>query len=334
MTAKRIGAVLVAAALIVIALVVRRTVLDDDDAEAGPSTVATTAPPTAATELVCATELAAACQAVKTDHPELTVRVEPAGTTLDGLADPARPAPLWATIEPFPEMADVLRTNDPVGYTTEPLASSQLTLALPTGGKSAALGAACTTPHVWACIGDIAGDAWSDYGGEASFGRIRPSLGRVDREALALASFAAAVAGYTGSPAINAGALGDDLDFRTWLRRLAGDDPSSLSGGTPLATMVTRAGSLDIAATDVADVQVLFDSRDDLTLDLVYPNPQMWVVAVLAVPPGAAAPDGLAADLTTELDAAGWDAPGDAAQSVPDATTMVALRELWRSATG
>ena len=38
-TAKRIGAVLVAVALIVIALVVRRTVLDDDDAEAGPEHV-------------------------------------------------------------------------------------------------------------------------------------------------------------------------------------------------------------------------------------------------------------------------------------------------------
>ena len=60
----------------------------------------------------------------------------------------------------------------------------------------------------------------------------------------------------------------------------------------------------------------------------------MWVVAVLAVPPGTAAPDGLAADLTTELDVAGWDAPGDAAQSVPDATTMVALRELWRERDG
>jgi hypothetical protein len=332
-TAKRIGAALVAVALIVIALVVRRTVIDDDDAAAGPSTAPTTAAPTAATELVCATELAAACQAVKADHPGLTVRVEPAGTTLDRLAASKDPAPLWATIEPFPEMVDVLRPQDPVGYTTEPLASSQLILALPHGGRSAALGAACTTPAVWACIGNVAGTAWSEYGGDPSFGRIRPSLGRVDREAVALASFANAVAGYTDSPTINAGALGDDLEFRTWLRRLAGADTSGLSGGTPLATMVTRAGSLDIAATTVADVAVLFLSRDDLQLDTVTPNPTMWVQAVLAVPPGTAAPDGLAADLTTELSLAGWRAPEDATQPVPDATTMVALRELWKSAT-
>ncbi len=86
------------------------------------------------------------------------------------------------------------------------------------------------------------------------------------------------------------------------MRRLAGADTSGLSGGTPLATMVTRTGSLDIAATTVADVEVLFASRDDLKLDTVNPNPTMWVEAVLAVPPGTAAPDGLAADLTTALE--------------------------------
>ncbi len=327
MTAKRIGAALVAVALIVVALGVRRAI-DDDGAAAEPGPTTTTA--TAATDLVCATELAAACQAVKADHPELTVRVEPAGTTLDRLATSTEPAPLWATIQPFPEMVDVMRPRDPVGYTTEPLASSLLTLALPTGGRNQALGAACTTPAVWSCIGDIAGTAWSDYGGDPAFGRVRPSLGRVDREAVALASFADAVAGYTGSPTINVGALNDDLDFQTWLRKLAGADRSNLTGGTPLATMVT-ANSLDIAATTVAEVQVLLDSRADLKLDLVYPNPQMWVVAVLAVPPGTAAPAGLAADLTAALGAAGWGAPGDATQSVPDASTMVALRELWKA---
>jgi hypothetical protein len=56
----------------------------------------------------------------------------------------------------------------------------------------------------------------------------------------------------------------------------------------------------------------------------------MWAEAVLAVPRGAAAPDGLAAALGEQLGRAGWGSARDATQPVPDATTMVALRKLWQ----
>jgi hypothetical protein len=327
-SAKRIGAVLVAVALIVIALVVRRTVLDDDDAEAGPSTVATTAPPTAATDLVCASELAAPCQALQQRFPDLVVRVEPAGTTLDALADPQRGAPLWATLRPFPEMVDLLRPRNPVGYTSAPLASSQLTIATPHSARQAALGTGCVGQQLWACIGANAGDPWTQLGGDPSLGTVRPSVGLVEREAVALASFAAAVAGYFGTPDINPAGF-EDASFVAWARRLAGTVPASkISAGTPLATMVT-ARSLDIAATTVVEVDTLMGSRPDLAIDLNYPEDTMSVEAVLAVPRGAAAPDGLADALTNELGRVGWAAATDATQAVPDATTMVALRQLW-----
>jgi hypothetical protein len=337
-TAKRIGAVLVAVALIVIALVVRRTVLDDDESVVlGPGS-STTAPPTAATELVCASELAAPCRALGERFPELDVRVEPAGTTLDALADPERPTPLWATLRPFPEMVDVVRPRDPVGYTTEPLAASQLTIATPHppsggSGRFDALRTGCEGEALWACIGDHAGAPWTELGGDPSLGTVRPSVGLVEREAVALASFANAVAGYFGTPDIDPAAFGD-ASFVAWARRLAGAVPgSAISAGTPLATMVTRGGELDIAATTVVEVENLMLSRPDLAIDLNYPETTMWVEAVLAVPRGAAAPDGLADALTSELGRVGWFEASDATEGVPDATTMVALRQLWRDLT-
>ena len=190
---------------------------------------------------MCASELAAPCRALGERFPELDVRVEPAGTTLDALPIRSAPAPLWATLQPFPEMVDVLRPHDPVGYTTEPLAASQLTIATAGGsGRSDALGSGCEGDALWACIGAHAGAPWTELGGDPSLGTIRPSVGLVEREAVALASFANAVAGYFGTPDVDPAAFGD-ASFLAWLRRLAGAvHGSAISAGTPLATMVTQ----------------------------------------------------------------------------------------------
>jgi hypothetical protein len=329
-TAKRIVAVLAAVALIVIALVVRRTVLDDD-ATTSAGTTPTTAAHATAGELVCITELAAACHAIEPQFPDLVVRVEPAGTTLDALATADNSAvPMWATIQPFPAMVDALRT-EPLGFTTTALGASRLTVATPKGPRAAALVSGCAGVALWACIGRHAGAPWTELGGDASLRTVRPAPGAVDREAVALASFAEAVAGYFGTPQISAGTWGNDPAFGPWVRRLSrAVDVSSLSAGTPLATMLTRTGSLDIAATTDAEVSALGGDR----VDLNYPEPSMWVEAVLAVPGGQAAPDSLAAALTDALASTGWSAPGSAAQRLPDAGTMLALRTYWRDAAG
>jgi hypothetical protein len=327
-TLKRIAAALAAVALIVVAVVLRRTVLDEDTSAA--STTPTTTPHATAGQLVCITELAAACRAVEPQFPELDVRVAPAGTTLDALAAAEGPGPMWATIQPFPAMVDALRT-EPLGFTTTSLGATQLSVATPKGPRTAALASGCAGLALWACVGGHAGAPWTDLGGDASQRTVRPSLGAVDREAVALASFADAVAGYAGTSQISASTWQDDPAFGPWVRRLSrAVDVSSLSAGTPLATMLTRAGSLDIAATTDAEVAALGGER----VDVKYPEPSMWVEAVLAVPGGQAAPDGLAAALTQVLAATGWSAPGSATQRLPDAGTMLALRAFWRDAAG
>ena len=167
---------------------------------------------------------------------------------------------MWLTVQPFPAMVDVAahgapgwrRSAAPPTPSPPPRSSSpRRRAAAPRCWRPAAP----ATP-LWRCIGDHAGAPWTDIGGDAGVAHVRPSLGRRrDARPPRSASFAAAVAGYFGTPAITRSAWEADPAFMPWLRRLAGAvSPSALSAGTPLATMATRAGALDIAATTDAEV--------------------------------------------------------------------------------
>jgi hypothetical protein len=334
-TGKRIGAVVVAIALIAGAFLLRNNVLEGDDADDPPgSTTTTTQAAAEAGELVCISELRAVCQALRADHPDLRIDVQDAGTTLDALAvlpDDA-PRPLWLTIEPFPAMLDALRTANGLqafGATPDAVGASQLAIAT-SAARAADLTAGCADVALWSCIGANAGNDWSALAAGTAGGRIRPSLGVVDRQAAALASFAAAVAGYFGRPDIRSSDWQGDPAFTPWVSRLLGGvDPSALTAGTPLATMAIRPSALDIAATTTAELTALGGD----TFVANYPEPAMWVEAVVAVPEGTAAPTDLVTATTAALSAAGWDAPGAATQALPGPTTMLALRALWQEST-
>ena len=328
MAGKRIGAVLVAIVLVAGALLLRRNVIESSDDD--PDTTATTAAPSAPPgQIVCASELEAACDAIAEADPDVDVLVEPAGVTLDRLAalDDGAEAPVWLTLDPFPAMVDELRTaagSTPLNASTEALGASQLSVATPAGGRSDVLTAACTGEPLWRCIGEHAGEPWTEIEGETAWGTVRPSLGVVEREAAALASFADAVAGYFGSAQISSTNFSDPA-FIAWLRQLTGPvDESQLSAGTPLSTMAVRP-PLDVAATTEAERSTAGGDRFGAN----YPDPTMWVEAVLAVPDGVSVPGDLAGTAVAALAASGWADPSAAAQSVPGASTMLALRSLW-----
>lgn len=332
MALRRIGALLVAAALIVGAVLLRRALDDDATADAPPSPSAPESPGRRAAALVCITELRAVCDAVRAEHPDLAVTVEAAGVTLDRLARVADvdEAPLWLTIEPFPAMVDSLRSAarlDALAAEATPVAVTQLVLASPTDGRADVLARACAGSPLWRCVGERAGTRWTDLGGQASWNTLRPALGAVDAQAQALASFAAAVAGYLGTADVRASAWEADPAFTPWVNRLArAVSTSSLSGGTPLGTMASRPSALDLAATSAAEAAALGGDRFALN----YPEPSMWLEAVLAVPRATAAPAGLLDDLASAAATAGWDAPRDVPQRLPGATTMLALRARWQ----
>lgn len=399
MNGKRAVAAVVAIALVVVAFVVRGAI-DDDDPGASPTTtlagtpigsdpattdvdrgdVTTTAaepaptdPPTAAS-VVCITEMASVCDAIGEAFPDLNVRVEAAGATLDrlvGLDDPAT-APIWVTVDPYPAMVDAARRNaDPIGYAGTAVGASPLAVAVPKpraaaaapatvpdtsasgdgAADSSALGSTaptgtepelgpmsradslqsgCIDDALWACIGNNAGAPWTDLGGEASWGTVRPALGDVPDSTLGLASFAAAVAGYTGVDAPTAFDWESDSSFIGWVRRLVRQSERAPdTAGTPLRTMATRASALDVAATADFELAGLGTSGD--RFELVYPQPGMWLQAVVAVPAGVSAPTDLVSVATDALAAAGWEDAAAAATPLPSATTMLALRALWEA---
>ncbi len=327
MAGKRIAAVVVAVALVAGALILRRTVIDSDD-DAGADA------PVATTMLVCIPELADVCRSVSEQHPDLTITVEDAGATLDRLAALGEDAeaPAWVTIEPYPAMVDALRTSGgrtALAPETTGLGAAQAAIALPPGGRADVLTAQCAPEPLWRCIGDAAGAPWTAIGGDAAWGTVRPSLGDVDASASGLASFAVAVGGYVGRPDYGAADFQSSPSFIPWLRQLAGAvGEGALSGGTPLATMVTRPSALDVAATDDAELAATGGGYD-----VRYPEPSMWLEAVLAAPGGRAIGADVLADLTAATAAAGWSEPAAATQPLPGASTMLALRSLWTEAT-
>jgi len=335
---KRLGAVVLAIVLVAGALYVRNNVIEDDDGDAGTTGTTVDEPARGdATALICITELRDVCTALETGHPDLAITIEPAGATLDrlaGLDDPAD-APLWLTIDPYPAMVDVareLRSADPVTAEITVVGASQLGIAFPLSDPSygATLEAHCPDVALWRCIGDNAGAPWSEIGGAVSWGRLRPSFGDVNGSALGLASLAAAVAGYLGEGEVTRSRWEADASFTAWFRRLSSaSENAAMSGGTPLRTMATRP-ALDIAATAAFEVAAIdaAGSRFELT----YPEPQMWVQAVIATPPGVAAPDGLAADVGASLTTAGWGTPDAAGGPLPNASTLLALRAFWNDA--
>jgi len=335
---KRLGAVVLAIVLVAGAFYVRNNVIEDDDGDAGTTGTTVDEPARGdATALICITELRDVCTALETGHPDLAITIEPAGATLDrlaGLDDPAD-APLWLTIDPYPAMVDVareLRSADPVTAEITVVGASQLGIAFPLSDPSygATLEAHCPDVALWRCIGDNAGAPWSEIGGAVSWGRLRPSFGDVNGSALGLASLAAAVAGYLGEGEVTRSRWEADASFTAWFRRLSSaSENAAMSGGTPLRTMATRP-ALDIAATAAFEVAAIdaAGSRFELT----YPEPQMWVQAVIATPPGVAAPDGLAADVGASLTTAGWGTPDAAGGPLPNASTLLALRAFWNDA--
>lgn len=342
MNRRRLGALILAVVLVVGSFLVRRNVIDDEAGGEPDGSVPSTADREDATAIVCITELDDVCEALQATNPDIDMTVEDAGATLDRFAaldDPAD-VPLWLTIEPYPAMLDALRVGqraDPIGAEVTVVGASQLGIAFPAAEEDRPSHGAVITTHcagapVWRCVGDNAGSRWTDLGGEAGWGTLRPAFGDVADSAVGLASLANAVAGYLGDGDVTRSRWDGDPSFITWFRPLSDASESvALSGGTPARTMVTRPSALDAAATATFQVVALGASGE--RLDLNYPEPQMWVKAVIAAPPTVAVPDDLAATVTTALEAAGWDPPAAAGPALPSASTLLALRALWIDAT-
>ncbi len=309
MMGRRVATVVLAVALIVGAFFLRRNVIeggdDEPDATDGPDPAA---------ELVCVTELEAVCDTLADADPELSVTVEAARVTLDRVTG-GESVPLWLTFEPFPTMTGSLAAGDV-------LAASELVVGT-RPPRQAELSTRCADQALWRCVGDLTGEDWND----APPGPVEPSVGDAGRSASGLASFASAVAGYFGAPQFSTVELADP-SFLAWVRPFVDAVPvEELTAGTPVGTMLTRQSAVNVAGTSDAEITAL--GEPGTGVERSYPEPSMWLQAVLAAPAGAGVPEDLAADAAAALLDAGWERPDPSQTPLPSATTMLALRGLW-----
>src|SRR6476619_4202607 len=179
----------------IVGAVLIRSRVDDDDNK--PQAVSAKPHATGPLTVVCVTELAAACSAIKTEHPEVETRVEDAATTAKALARGDEGIDGWLTFEPWPDIANEI-ARDHVFDTATPLASSPLVIAMARQRQNV-LASNCPDGVVdWKCLGDKVGKPWTSLtGGVPSWGNItvgNPSLS----SATGLLLLGNAVSGYFG----------------------------------------------------------------------------------------------------------------------------------------
>jgi hypothetical protein len=320
MIAKRLGAVTLAVILILGAWIVRDRVIEDNGSSGDGDT------PRAAQEIVCVEDLRDACLALADAHEDLDIEIESAEQTLDDLValEEASEAAIWITMAPLPAMlADLRSVGNAPGLETEQLQVASSPIALVAAPERIdVLTLHCGGTLRWDCLGDVAGDEWSEIGGDERWETVRPAFSPID-SAIGLLGVADATVGYFGSRTI----VTDDVDFTRWASNVA---EAVLSSSRPpdsaIATIQRRASALDIAVGAAAELS-------DSTLDRFtrqYADPMIRADVVVLVPEGVSAPQDLTAELAQYLMAQGWEAPSGEPNPLPTAPQMYAIREAWK----
>jgi hypothetical protein len=355
---KRLLALLAAAVMITGAFWVRDRIDTDSGSGGGSGGAGERA------TVVCATELAAACQSLAARHPELTVHVEDAQTTLDRLSsadfDPTAGSDAneaidgWLVPQPWPQMVVEQRQRaglgrEAIGDPSPTLARSPLVIVI-WNDRRDVLATRCDGGVIdWRCIGTVAGTAWGSSGPAATWGSVKPGQPAPDTTAAGLLSLGEATASWFGSADFASNDF-TDPGFRAWFTRLEQAVPSyPVSPRTPLDDMLfTGPASFDLtASTEAAAGPAVASSRDSGRLTILYPSPLTTADVVLAPVSGSPAGGRLmklmeSDDAAAALAAAGWRVDGQPPaagipdqpaltddSNVPRAGVLQALRSLW-----
>ena len=315
----------------------------------------------ATVRLLCTTELEAACTDLS-EHADVSVTVEPAGTTaqsLVALPDDQRPDfDAWLAPSPWPQMVDVQRRGKRQLFAeaSDPIGRSPLVLVARADRKPV-LDATpeCNGKIDWKCLGAVAGRPWTDLpGGQAAWGSVKPGPGDPTLSATALL-----VASQTTSEFLDTTDYArDDLENDQYLDWVSGIERAvpklPPTAASPFADMLQQlpTATYDVVGTTEAEAGpgiagAAPDRRKALTL--LYPEPvvtaDVVLTAVVARPNKDDAED-LAgdSDLAAALARHGWRVPGQSsARGVrdtpalprgaglpPDPGALVALQETWQ----
>lgn len=297
-------AVLGALALVAVGLVVRSRLGDDDGS--GGSDGGDVA-------LICPEELADVCEQAAGD--EMEVRTEAPDDTATALIEASSATAvepgLWLVPRPWAEAvaAERSRGNDEavVGDPVGPVARSPVVVVAYEERAAALEAGACEGPVSLRCLGDVAGEQWSEVGGEAAWGTVRTGISD-PASASGLVVLGAAVASYLDLDDYATNDL-DDPALSGWMRDLGGTRAEA--GDGPVSRMATRGpGELALLATIEAYGRIATDRQG---MQVLVPEPTATVDLVV-VPVGDTADDAddLAGDgaLLDALAEAGWRVEG------------------------
>ena len=309
-------AVLAALGMVTIAVLVRNGLDDDDDGDGGDGNGASGV-------VVCATDLAAACQEL---DDSVEVRVEDPAVTAAALADGtlADDVDAWVASTAWLEVAES-RAAGSLGD-AEALATSPAVVAT-APGRYEAITDLCQGDDIWQCLGGAAGSDWGTLGDGSHDTWNELKVGLTDADlAVGLPGLASASAGFFGNTTF---ATNDPRwrDFETWLANLSA--PSANGDADAAKTLATRPGTYS-AGGSIEAIAAQYEGRG---VDSIAPEvPVAATVAIVEIDGGDGAPnaDGIRGSLVDD----GW-ATADDDDLAPTLKpgVMAALHSLWRDVT-
>lgn len=276
---KRLFAALVAVAMVLLAVLLRGLIDNDNGKDDGGGSGA-------GGELVviCGPELLAACNEIAADTDGMRVQEEPEHITAQLLADGELDLDantLWLAAGDWPA---IVASGDPTGDST---GAQRLDELVPSGvlarspavivGRSERIDAAVASCGNldWSCVGDAAGDPWTDLGGEPTWGDVKVGLPDVDTGS-GMVTVNQAVASRVGRSDFASNDL-EAPEVTQWFERLARESSSTArSAGSlePLAELIRVPGSLSMAGALEADaVRELGRAASASAFTVVVPEP-------------------------------------------------------------
>ncbi len=343
----RIVAVVIAIAMVGGALAIRALVFDDDDSggSSGGGSTETL-------RVACAAELADVCAELDAE-----VTVANAGDTAAALiAATGRgdtDIDAWVTVAPWAQIVRDQRTaagsepvlDDDIG----PVARSPLVFVA-RKDRADVLAGACGGAVTWTCVGNRAGTPWSSFGGQETWGRVRPAHAEPVTSAIGLLAVGQAVGDFVATDEIPVDRV-TPIDWQSndafagWFQQLERSIPADafVPGREPFDTWLqTRGTAYDLVMTTEADADSLLADATGAVRDsstVLYPQPVATADVVLTPVAGGRDPSDLEPDLRDALADRGYrvegaDAPAGApalgpTDGLPSAGALDALRGLW-----
>jgi hypothetical protein len=285
---RRLAALVGAIAMVGAAVVVRNAI---DDGDNGGSNNGDGGGPV----LLCATELAAACDELAREA-DVEIFLDPAGSTVSTLSTRADNGSDdleydgWLTFQRDAQIVRDARKRaalDPlIDAPSDPIARSPLVLAI-WRDRAQVLAEGCGGEVTWRCLGDVAGTRWQSIGGDEAWGPVKPGHADPASTGEGLAVIGQAAAQFFDRVNLSRDDYEDDA-FLEWFSRVERAVPTGGSVGddSPFVRMLTAGpAAFDVVATSEADAgprlaAASADRRDRVRL--LYPSPVATVDVVFA----------------------------------------------------